>query len=134
MLRSVFFPTLASHEDRRSLLIFTTERSVAAYLDSLHLPPGSIVTDTAYAYSIVLASRYPKQFVITSDRDFPYAVEDPTGHHVQYMLVPSPGLGPADALQHQWPGLYENGSRVGTLVKEWKGAFYGDWRLYRVHP
>lgn len=132
MLRSTFYPKLANHEERRSLFIFQTERQIAAYLDALRPPDGSVLADTAYAYSVVLASRNPKQFVITSDRDFQSAVADPTGHHVQYLLVPAPNLGPADALNRHWPGLYGSGSRVGILVKEWHGAYFGDWRLYRV--
>lgn len=132
MLRATFYPHDASKEDRRSLRIFQTEREIAGYIDGLHPGTGSVLTDTAYAYPVVLASSRPRQYVITSDRDFKKTVADPSDHHVRYLLVPAPSLGPADALEKQWPGLYENGGRVGVLEREWRGKFYGDWRLYRV--
>jgi hypothetical protein len=133
-LRSVFLPELASTEDKKSLRIFETERSIADYIASLDSGEGTVITDTAYAYSVILAASTadPRQFVITSDLDFDDAVADPRSHGITYMLVPSPNLGPADALGKQWPGLYDDGGGIGVLVKEWTGAFYGDWRLYRV--
>ncbi|WP_395725764.1 phospholipid carrier-dependent glycosyltransferase [Nakamurella sp.] len=133
MLRSVFYPDLASHEEQRSLLIFKTERQVAEYIDSLDPGESSVLTDTAYAYSIVMASRRPTQFVITSDLDFQGAVADPAGHGVKYLLVPAPELGPADAVGHHWPGLFQNGAGIATEVQHFQGAFYGDWKLYRVN-
>ena len=132
MLRSTFYPRQASKEERKSLRIFQTERQISRYIDGLDLPRGSVLTDTAYAYSVVLASQRPTQFVITSDRDFDDAVSDPTGHHIAYMLVPSPSLGPADALGRYWHDLYLDGGRIGILVKGWRGTFFGNWRLYRV--
>lgn len=132
MLRSVFFPDLASHEEQRSLLIFRTEREVADYIDTLDPGDASVLTDTAYAYSIVMASRRPTQFVITSDLDFEGAVADPAGHGIKYLLVPAPELGPADALGQQWPGLFKDGAGIASPVQLFQGAFYGDWMLYRV--
>lgn len=132
MLRSVFFPGLASHEEQRSLLIFKTERAVAAYIDSLDPGSSTVLTDTAYAYSIVMSSRHPGQFVITSDLDFQAAVADPAGHGVKYLLVPAPELGPADALGHYWPGLYATGAGIATQEKLFPGEYFGDWKLYRV--
>ena len=40
MLRSMFSPDLATLEERRSLLIFQTEREIAAYVDRLDLGDG----------------------------------------------------------------------------------------------
>jgi hypothetical protein len=132
MLHSTFSPRQATFEERRSLLIFHTEREIAAYVDRLDPGEGSVLTDTAYAYSVVMASSKPTQFVITSDRDFAGAVADPAGHHVRYLLVPAPELGHADALQARWPGLYENGAGIATPVRTFEGAYFGSWRLYRV--
>ena len=132
MLHSTFSPQQATFEERRSLLIFHTEREIAAYVDRLDPGEGSVLTDTAYAYSVVMASRRPTQFVITSDRDFAGAVADPAGHGVRYLLVPAPELGHADALQARWPGLYENGAGIATPVRTFEGAYFGSWRLYRV--
>jgi hypothetical protein len=132
MLHSTFSPRQATFEERRSLLIFQTEREIAAYVDRLDPGEGSVLTDTAYAYSVVMASSRPTQFVITSDRDFAGAVSDPAGHGVRYMLVPAPELGHADALQARWPGLYENGAGIATPVRTFEGAYFGSWRLYRI--
>jgi hypothetical protein len=131
-LHSAISPALATNEERRSLLIFQTEREVAAQIDQLDLGDGAVLTDTAYAYSVVMASKRPKQFVITSDLDFAGAVADPAGHGVRYLLVPAPELGHADALQARWPGLYENGAGIAEEVRTFSGAFFGDWKLYRV--
>jgi hypothetical protein len=130
MLHAALFPGSSSPVVKASLTDFVTERHIAAYLDEMHLRAGSVLTDSAYAYSVVLASDNPHQFVLTSDLDFMASVGDPTTHHVTYLLVPA--LGPADALQHRWPGLYANGGGIGVLVKQWKGTLFGNWRLYRV--
>lgn len=132
MLHSTFFPQQATFEERRSLLIFRTEREIADYLDRLDPGEGTVLTDTAYSYSVVMASRRPTQFVITSDRDFAGAVADPAGHGVRYLLVPAPELGHADALQARWPGLYDSGAGIATPVRTFEGAYFGSWRLYRV--
>jgi Dolichyl-phosphate-mannose-protein mannosyltransferase len=132
MLHSTFSPQQATFEERRSLLIFQTEREIAAYVDRLNPGDGTVLTDTAYAYSVVMASSRPTQFVITSDRDFAGAVADPAGHGVRYLLVPAPELGHADALQARWPGLYDNGAGIATPVRTFEGAYFGSWRLYRV--
>jgi hypothetical protein len=70
---------------------------VADDLDAMNLPAGSVITDVAYAFGIVLASDRPHQFVITPDRDFQAALGDPAGHHVRYLLLS--GDGPADAVR-----------------------------------
>jgi hypothetical protein len=132
MLRSTFHPATAGNEEKRSLLIFQTEREIAGYVDGLDLGESTVLTDAAYAYPVVLSSERPRVFVITSDRDFKAAVADPAGHGIRYLLVPAPDLGAADALRRQWPDLYENGDRIATLVRQWNGLYYGNWRLYRV--
>jgi hypothetical protein len=133
MLHSAFSPNLATFEERRSLLIFQTERQVADYIDSLDSGDGTVLADTAYAYSVVMCSRHTRRFVITSDLDFAAAVADPAGHGVRYLLVPAPELGRADALRARYPTLYSDGAGISTLVRTFNGAFFGDWRLYRVN-
>jgi hypothetical protein len=133
MLHSAISPEQATAEERRSLLIYRTEREIAGYIDRLNAGEGTVLADTAYAYSVVMASRDPKQFVVTSDLDFAGAVTDPRGHGVRYLLVPAPELGHSDALQGQWPGLYADGAGIATLEQTFDGAFFGDWRLYRVN-
>lgn len=131
MMVSLFRPDKASKEDRKSLLLFHNERQISADIDRMNLPDGSVLTDTAYAYSVVLASKRPKTYVVTSDRDFEAAVNDPVRHHIRYLLVSNFAI--ADALQRKWPTLYDDGGGVATLVKTYTGVSYGNWRLYRVN-
>jgi hypothetical protein len=133
MLHSAISPALATNEERRSLLIYHTESEIAAYIDHLNPGDASVLADTAYAYSVVMSSKHPKQFIITSDLDFAGAVSDPSGHRVMYLLVPAPELGHADALRARWPTLYQDGAGISSQVHAFRGAFFGDWRLYRVN-
>ncbi|WP_307817768.1 glycosyltransferase family 39 protein [Nocardia acididurans] len=114
---------------------FSTERRLAAYLDAMDLPPGSIVMDTVYGFAVQIASKYPQRFVIPSDRDFVRTLNHPGEHGVIYLLtVPNTGRGTSDALNRRYPTVYENGAQIATLVLEIPndGAGQPDWRLYRV--
>lgn len=109
------------------------ERNIAAYIDGLSLPPGSVLSDVAYSSSIVLASRNPSEFVITPDRDFAACVADPTGHHVLYALVPMPSQAQGDAVLRAYPGFFDDGGGVATLAKEWKDRRGITWKLFRFN-
>ncbi|WP_432824894.1 hypothetical protein [Dactylosporangium sp. CA-092794] len=76
---------------------------IGADIDALGLPDGSVLTDAAYSYAIILASRHPRQFVITSDRDFATILADPKGHNVHYYLVSAKGA--SDAVRAAYPTL-----------------------------
>lgn len=87
-----------------------------------------ILTDSYSAYSVLLNSRYPKQWVITNDRDFPEILENPYEHGVDYILV-SRKIGAVLQIIHEtYPELFEGGTHWTELVKD----FDGEWRLYRV--
>jgi hypothetical protein len=73
---------------------------VAADLDAMDLPDGAVVTDSAYAFAIILASDNPRQFVINSDRDFRAVLDDPAGHGALYLLVSTAGGADAVRLRH----------------------------------
>ena len=121
-------------DQERAARRFKTERGIAAYLDGLHLSRGSVLVDSFIGYAIVLSSKRPEQFVITSDRDFKQAIADPSGTGVQYILVPrETGLASLDAINQAFPSLYASGEGVGRLVEEFRNVGDGaDWRLYRV--
>ncbi|MEE3853150.1 glycosyltransferase family 39 protein [Gordonia sp. LSe1-13] len=122
-------------DGQRTVRSFSTERSIAQYLDGLNLPDGSVLCDTVYGFAVIAQSTRPKQFVIPSDTDFTEIVNDPAAHGVRYMLsVPNEGRGVSDALNVRFPTLYENGGEVGVLVMEAQnvGADLPDWRIYRV--
>jgi Dolichyl-phosphate-mannose-protein mannosyltransferase len=121
--------TIAAHEDPVAgrggreqldgLPGYLLGQEVAEYLDPLNLPQGSVLVDVFLGFPIVLSSDNPRQFVITSDRDFAQVLADPTTFGVTHVLVPpSGGLATLDALNRQWPGVYENGAGLGALVRE----------------
>lgn len=109
---------------------YVMQDQVAAYLDSLDLPEGSVITDVAYSFPIVLASRKPKQFVITPDRDFKEKLINPVEGRVRYALVTDPASSTADAVALRFPGIYEDGCGVATLEREWRDGRGASWRLY----
>jgi hypothetical protein len=114
-----------------------SSRSVAQYLDQLLLPEGSVLVDSFTGFSVVLASRNPHQFVITSDRDFLTALGSPAEYGVLYVLVPSPryldSLSSLDAVNRAYPDLYRSGASIAVLDRQFDNAArQPDWRLYRL--
>jgi hypothetical protein len=116
---------------------WTTDRAVAAYIDSMHLARGSVLVDDFLGFVVVMTSEHSDQFVITSDRDFQAILADPSQAGVQYLLVPPDrDLGLLDAINRAYPHIYENGAGVATLVKQFNdGSDLGrNWRLYLLTP
>jgi len=111
--------------------------TVARYLDGRALGDGSVLVDSFTGFPVILASRAPRQFIITSDRDFALAVANPAAYGVRYLLVPAPAdgnsLGSLDALNHAFPGLWPSAAASGGLEHEFAGPDKRvEWRLYRV--
>jgi hypothetical protein len=111
---------------------FGTDRRIAADLDAMDLPPGSVLVDDFDGFPVPLNSRNPRQFVITSDRDFQTVLSDPAAAGVVYVLVPAQAS--RDAINRRYPTLYANGAGMATLVREYASRNGGNWRLYRLHP
>jgi hypothetical protein len=109
---------------------YQVQAQVADYLDSLNLPNGSVITDVAYSFPIVLASRNPHQFVITPDRDFTTMLEDPLAKGVKYALMTGPLAAQADALSRRFPDLFDNGGGIAKLDREWVDGRGSQWRIY----
>jgi hypothetical protein len=115
----------------------STARDVAAYLDASHLGDGAVLVDSFTGFRVILSSSAPRQFLITSDRDFSLALANPAGFGVRYVLTPSPDemsfLGSLDAINRTYPGLFQSGAASGALVREFAGpGGHAEWRLYRV--
>lgn len=114
--------------------------SVDAYLENMHLAPGSIVVDTfgECTPQIVTTVTDPKIFVITNDRDFKQVLADPLTFHAHYLLSPKPtGADVNDALNVAYPTLYQNGAGFATLFHQFRSdGICSPYRLYRVtgHP
>lgn len=107
---------------------------VARYLDERS---GVVLTDTFLSFPIVLHSEDPRSFLITSDRQFSKALEEPAAA-VDTILVPEPeGLGVFDAINSAYPSLWAGEEDWAELVREFETP-YGDsssgtrWRLYEV--
>jgi hypothetical protein len=112
---------------------WAAERAIAARLDALELPRGSILIDSFLGFPIIQGSARPDQFVATSDRDFKQAVSDPSGLGVRYLMVPEGrSTGTLDALNRTYPGIYETGGGIGQLVEEFPIPDKLNWRLFRV--
>ncbi len=108
------------------------DAQVAADLDVMKLPDGAVITDAAYAFGVVLASTNPRQFIITPDRDFQAAVSDPSGHHVQYLLLSAEGS--ADAVRTARYGP-DKSAVPTTGVRTWHDPAGGlQWTLVPVVP
>jgi hypothetical protein len=134
-LATVFHTSRDQVGERQTLRQFDTERQVAAYLDRLHLRRGAVLIDVLDGFPLVLASRNPAQFVIPSDRDYSLVLDSPLRHGVQFLLtIPSTGRGAVDAINQRFPGVYDTGGNVATLVlqADADGANPA-WRLYQLN-
>ena len=113
--------------------VFITERAIADELDRMGLPSGSIMTDAAYSFSIILESEHPEQFVIPSDRDWRSLVAYPKESGVEYLLLLQPDLAPADAVRAEYGSIYEDGAGIASFYKDWCCSVDGGkWRLLSV--
>jgi hypothetical protein len=116
---------------------WTTDREVAAYIDSMHPGRGSVLVDDFLGFVIVMASEHPDQFVITPDRDFQAILADPAQAGVRYVLVPPDrDLGSLDAVNRAYPHIYDSGAGIATLTNQFNDAsdLGRNWRLYRLTP
>lgn len=112
---------------RRTVGLARLNTQIARDLDRMSLPEGAVVTDSAYAFAIILASRKPKQFVITSDRDFRRVLADPVGHRARYLLLSANGAADAVRAAHPWSGAGSPPARV--WADEWGAVL---WTLVPV--
>lgn len=102
--------------------------AVAEYLDE-NYPASTILTDSFSAFFIILQSRYPGRFYITSDNDFKKAVSNPKEYGVDYLLVPKTGSSAVlSAINDAYPNLFEHGSEWTEIARD----FGSGWKLYRV--
>ena len=106
-------------------------KEIAAYMDHIvEYSNGEAVTltDSFSAFQIIVNSKYPKNLVITSDRNFQDALRNPQGAGIDYVLVPKPEGTALLAVNEQYPALFDQGADWCELEKDFGGA----WRLYKV--
>ena len=122
-------------DQRAKKALIPSARHISDAIDALHLPDGSIVTDTftSCVSMVLMMSDHPHQYVITSDRDYERVLADPPTFHAHYLLVPPPKqYGSLDAVNRAYPRLYENGSGFARKVKEFNEPGCPTFRLYRT--
>ncbi|QGQ96793.1 hypothetical protein EHS13_18860 [Paenibacillus psychroresistens] len=106
------------------------KREVARYISQNMSQNQHILTDSFSSFSIIMSSKHPKSFIITSDHDFQAALKDPVGQGVDFILIPIPNaVLKLDAVNQLYPNLYEHGASWTTLYKD----FGGYWKLYKIN-
>jgi hypothetical protein len=101
---------------------------IAGYLDE-HYPRSDILVDSFSAYLIILESRYPQRFYISSDFDFKNAISDPRRYGVDYILIPQPeSAAVTSAINSAYPNLFARGAEWAELERD----FGSRWRLYKI--
>ena len=105
------------------------EESVAQYINA-HVHSRSVLIDDFIGAKIILLSDKPQLFIDTRDTDFQRDLIDPVGH-VSYILVPVPEfVNQLDAINRQYPNLYNQGAPFVTLVREFTGLPTGMWTAH----
>lgn len=121
--------------ERHAVTLLDSAHHVARAIDRLGLASRSIAVDTFNCGSlIVLGSRNPAQFIITSDRDFERVVADPAAFRVPYVLVPNADLG-IEAIGLEHPGIFSAANTDGLrteIVGEWQTTGCPTYRLIHV--
>ncbi|MCR8643476.1 glycosyltransferase family 39 protein [Paenibacillus sp. N1-5-1-14] len=127
-------PRIASdeYEAFRYNKLFTEQemgKQATAYINN-YLSDKIILTDSFSSFRIIMSSNHPKNFVVTSNRDFTKWLEKPTEHPVDYILLPNPqAVLTLDRVNQTYPTLYNWGADWASLDKEFKGY----WKLYKVN-
>lgn len=102
---------------------------IARYMNE-QLSDAVVMMDSSTSFRIILKSIHPERYVITSDRIFHAALDDPQSYGIEYILTLNPTLATSgSAIHSKYPGLYEDGARWLELYKEFGP---NDWRLYKV--
>ena len=134
-LRSVIWPAKYPPDKEPLLAGWQPEIDLAGYLDSLGLKRGSVLVDTFLGWPIVISSKQPTLFVVTSDFDFTRDLNAPTVYGVTYFLVPKPEkVGVLDAVNRRYHTLFRDGGGFASLALDIPpvGA-QPEWRLYRIN-
>jgi len=131
----VFRPARSQAEIQEETFL-SSAVSISRQIDRLGLPDGSIAVDTVGCGSlVVMNSTRPRQFIVTSDRDFEEVVADPVAFGVPYLLVPLGNSQGVSAINAAHPGIFAGG-QVGDLLTSVAGQFEtpgcGTFRLIQV--
>ncbi|GAA1860805.1 glycosyltransferase family 39 protein [Pseudonocardia ailaonensis] len=108
------------------------DRALAARIDALDLPPGSVLADSGSAFAVLAASAHPQAFLITSDTGFDAALADPPAHGIRYVLRNEQGG--IDAVRTTWPNLASTGwaQEIASIPAATPWSY--SWTLWQVTP
>jgi hypothetical protein len=108
---------------------------VADYLDiAMSDKNHTVVMDSFEGWPIAVQVRpeiFRTHVIITPDRRFSAALENPRRYDVSHFLLPSPEAVPQDALVKTYPKLWAGKEPGFVLVKSFPNTEL-QWRLYRV--
>ncbi len=137
---AVLTSPILGHGDRSDLLgivhgrptpQYVARNQVVTYLNA-H-PTLTVLTDSAYAYPIIVRVHNPRQLIIDSDADFQSILENPRGR-VDAFLVPDIAGGHIpDAVSVAWPGMSSGKVTWVRLIASFRSADM-DEELYRILP
>jgi len=101
---------------------------IAQYINT-NVKQGEILLDSFMTYDVILNLDNTDRVITTCSYEFQKAVLSPDSYNVQYILaVINSGIGKFDAINIQYPDLYDKGASWCTLVKEFNG-----YKLYKIN-
>ena len=124
-------PSLAPEENttyRQKNQNFELQIQIAEYINT-NMKNDTILMDSFMTYEIVLNLDNTRRIITTCSYEFRNAVDSPQTYGVQYILaVKDEGLGKLDAINTQYPELYQYGAPWCTLVKD-----FGGYQLFQLN-
>ncbi|OCN00285.1 hypothetical protein A7X67_09475 [Clostridium sp. W14A] len=102
------------------------EYQIANYINE-KIPEKRILTDVFTTYYVALNTDHFQNLIVSSSQNFKQCVADPIGNEVDYILVPDPKLAENDAINRQYPDIYNHGADWCTESKD-----FGDYKLFQV--
>ncbi len=132
------FHSHLNSEDQGWKASYGTAVTISHYIDSLHLPNGDVVADTADSCmpNVITNVNNPRVFVITNDRDFQRVLADPLTFHAHYLIAQAAGVTSADAVSQAYPNLVSGTSWAHLMHTFPSKGYCVGLRLYKVtgHP
>jgi hypothetical protein len=119
-------PNLSTEE--HNLIISNESHRVANYIND-DLSNEIILSDSFLTSGILVNIKNVDNLVISSSLNFKEAVKNPWKYQITYILVPDKtGIGKLDAINSEYPDLYQHGAEWCTLVNEFDG-----YKLFKVN-
>lgn len=115
-------------KEEHNLIISNDSRKVANYIND-DLSDEFILSDSFLTSGILVNVKNVDNLVVSSSLNFKEAVKNPWKYGITYILVPDKaGIGKLDAINVQYPELYEHGMEWCIMIKEFDG-----YRLFKVN-